>query len=383
MRGTLRETRPGHWELRVRTGRDPLTGSYGQLSRSFRGTRREAEAEVNRLYVEVSEGRHAGGNRTVTQLLDAWIEQLEMLGRSPKTIDGYRSLIRSRIKSGLGHLVLRKLRPTDLDAFYKALTNDGLAPMTIRHAHAALSAALHQAVKWGWIDRSPAERASPPSVPHSEVVPPTADEIAMIVEELERRDHDLASMVFVAATTGLRRGELCGLRWRDIDVGDGTLVVRRSISDTKSAGVAVKDPKTHRSRRIALDSPTVEVLREQQDRMAKRAARIGVQLRPDPYIWSQDPLCAEPYRPDRVTNAFRSVRKHLGLEHIDFHHLRHFAATTLAGAGIDVRTIAGRLGHANPAITLRTYAHFLDVTDRQAAEVMGKLQLRRRREEPS
>lgn len=93
-------------------------------------------------------------------------------------------------------------------------------------------------------------------------------------------------------------------------------------------------------------------------------------------MWSQDPACAVPYRPNRVTDAFRGVRNRLGFTDLNFHHLRHFAATTLAGAGVEVRTIAGRLGHANPAITLKTYAHFLEATDRQAAEVMGRIAFR-------
>lgn len=108
--------------------------------------------------------------------------------------------------------------------------------MSIRHCHAALSTALRQAVKWGWIDRSPAERASPPPVPIREVQPPSAEQIIALVAELDRTDHDLASMVYVAATTGCRRGELCGLRWIDIDLVTSTLTVRRSITDTPPKG---------------------------------------------------------------------------------------------------------------------------------------------------
>ncbi len=96
--------------------------------------------------------------------------------------------------------------------------------------------------------------------------------------------------------------------------------------------------------------------------MSTRAEKCGVILTGHAFWWSQDPACAEPHRPEGVTGTFRTVRNRLGLQHLDFHHLRHFAATTLAGAGVDVRTIAGRLGHANPAITLKTYARFLDVT---------------------
>jgi integrase len=364
------------WELRVRAGRDPLSGAYRQVSRTVHGKRRDAEAALAHLASEVANGTHVGTAETVNVLLDHWVDHLEVLGRGSKTVDGYRSLVRSRLSPALGSIELQRLSPGHLDAFYRALLRDGLSPVYVRHCHAALSTALRQGVKWGWVSRSPAERATPPPVPRSEVKPPTQDEISRLLAELERVDHDLASMVYVAATTGCRRGELCGLRWSDIDLSEGTLTVQRSISDT-SRGVHEKDPKTHRSRRIALDSSTLAVMASHRTRMEKRARNCGLELGPHAFVWSQEADSSAPYRPNRVTDAFRTLRNRLGLGHIDFHHLRHFAATTLAGAGVDVRTIAGRLGHANPAITLRTYAHFLEATDRQAAEVMRRLDLHR------
>lgn len=370
----MRERQAGVWELRVRTGRDPLTGSYGQLSRTFRGSRREASAALARLVTEVRDGRYDRTHTTVKVLLDHWLEHLETQGRAAKTIEGYRSLVRARLEPGLGSIRLDRLTPADLDRFYRALLDDGLSRMSIRHCHAALSTALRQAVKWGWIERSPADRASPPPVRATEIKPPTVDQITALLRHLEGAHPELAVMVYVAATTGCRRGELCGLRWTDVDLASSTLTVRRSISDTNQ-GVVEKDPKTHRSRRIALDPSTVAVLAAHRSAMESRAIACEVSLAADSYIWSQDASCAVPFRPNRVTDAFRTARKQVGLPDIDFHHLRHFAATTLAGAGIDVRTIAGRLGHANPAITLKTYAHFLEAADRDAAEVMGRVAL--------
>ncbi|MGH9096963.1 MAG: tyrosine-type recombinase/integrase [Acidimicrobiales bacterium] len=117
------------------------------------------------------------------------------------------------------------------------------------------------------------------------------------------------------------------------------------------------------------------VLATHRKKVDARAQAIGCDLSPEAYVWSQAGDSLTPWKPNRVTDAFRTHRKRVKLEHVNFHHLRHFSATTLAGAGVDVRTIAGRLGHANPAITLRTYAHFLEATDRQAAQVMGRLSL--------
>ncbi len=135
----VRERQPGVWELRVRTGRDPLTGRYGQVSRTVRGGKREADRALARLSAEVAEGRHAGTGQTVAVLLDAWVDHLTAQGRTPKTIDGYRSLITARLRPGLGPIELRKLTPAHLDAFYRALLADGLSRMSVRHCHAAAS----------------------------------------------------------------------------------------------------------------------------------------------------------------------------------------------------------------------------------------------------
>jgi integrase len=187
-----------------------------------------------------------------------------------------------------------------------------------------------------------------------------------MLDACDESNPDLGSLIYLALTTACRRGELCGLGWGDVDLDKATLVVARSISDA-SGEVIVKGTKTHQARRIALDPSTVEVLRRQQARAEERAQMAGVELGPAAYLWSQSLDASVPYRPDRVTGAFVGLRNRLGLRHLTFHGLRHFAATTLAGSGLGVRTIAGRLGHANPSVTLRTYAHFLDVADREAA----------------
>ena len=182
-------------------------------------------------------------------------------------------------------------------------------------------------------------------------------------------DHeDLGSLIYVATTAGVRRGELCGLRWSDLDLA--ALTIARSMSDANQL-IAVKDTKTHQARRIALDPSTVKVLRAHRERVDQRAALADIGLSPTAYVWSQALDGATPYRPDRVTGAFRALRDRLELTHVTFHSLRHFTATTLAAGGVGIRTIAGRLGHPNPGITLRTYAHFLDVADREAAIAIG------------
>jgi len=149
----------------------------------------------------------------------------------------------------------------------------------------------------------------------------------------------LASLVYTAASTGERRGELCGLRWSDIDLGTATVTVARSISDAGRT-ISVKGTKTHQARRLALDPGTVEVLLAQRERAQARANAAATTLSPSSYVWSQAVDSCEPYRPDRVSGSL-SLRDRLGLKHITFHGLRHFSASTLSAQGVNVRTIAG------------------------------------------
>jgi integrase len=256
------------------------------------------------------------------------LDHIEMQGRAPTTLVRYRSAISTNIKPRLGRIAINKLGPADLDRFYGQLTRAGLGPLSVRKSHAILSAAFNQAVRWGWIDANPASRSSPPSIQAQEVRPPEFDELKLLLAAFANEHQDLGSLIYLAASTGARRGELCGLRWSDIDLDSATLTIARSISDADKE-VTVKETKTRHARRIALDPSSVSVLREHLDRVETQATAAGVTLVPAAYVWSQEADAASPYRPDRVTGNFRTLRDQLGLQHITFHSLRHFTATTL------------------------------------------------------
>lgn len=356
-------------------GRDPLTGGYRSVSRTVHGGKRKAQAEIARIVSTAANGKYQGTRANVRFLTERWLEHLERLGRSPKTLEGYRSLIKNGIEPALGTIELAKLSAADIDLFYGTLQQKGLANNTIHHYHACLSAALHQAVRWGWIDHSPTVRATAPSLRARDVQPPSIDDLRRLLLDLESRNPEFACMVFVATTTGCRRGELCGLRWTDMHLNDGTLTVNRAITETRSTGLVEKDPKTHRSRRMALDRSTVTVLQAHRRLLEDRSDLTGIPIPKDGFVWSSELDGSRPVRPDQVSGAWRRAAKRNGLGSVRFHDLRHFAATVLATSGVDIRTIAERLGHAHPTITLRTYAHFMEPADRDAADVMGRLAL--------
>jgi len=373
MRGSVRQKGEGRWQVRVSLGRDPVSGRYRTIAREVRGRKRDAELVAAKLVAEVERGAYRDqevSRHSVADLLEDWLAHIEAQGRAASTLTRYRSVISVNIVPRLGDVQITKLGPAQIDSYYSQLRKAGLGTLSIRKNHTILSAAFNQAVRWGWVERNPVDRASPPSARPREIRPPTLDQLRQLVQACLDDREDLGSLIYVAAATGARRGELCGLRWGDLDLDAASMTINRSISDAGPI-VAVKGTKTHQARRLALDPSTVAVLVEQRRRAEGRADAAGARLSVDAYVWSQAVDAAIPYRPDRVTGAFRTLRDRLGMHEVTFHGLRHFAATTLASQGVGVRTIAGRLGHANPAVTLRTYAHFLDTADREAAVAIG------------
>jgi integrase len=373
VRGHLRQRQRGVWELVVDLGRDPLTRRRRQLSRTVRGTKRDAERELAALVGDVSDGRETNSNATLADVLARWLD-LAAENLSPTTLDEYKRLVANRIEPVLGAVPVRRLTTRRLDAFYQALAREaGLAPASIRQVHAVIRRGLGQAVKWGWIRSNPAADASPPRLRRRELAPPAPADLRKLLAEAEAEDRDFAVLLRLMATTGLRRGEACGLRWTDVDFEAEAMVVQRAVVIVHGEGLVEKDTKTHASRRIALDHATLVALRAHQGVMRERATACGVTLANDAFVFSHAPDCSRPWRPENVTSAFTRVRNRAGFPQVRLHDLRHMHATQLLAAGVPVRTVSGRLGHANAATTLNVYGHFLEASDRQAADVIGEL----------
>ena len=178
--------------------------------------------------------------------------------------------------------------------------------------------------------------------------------------------------VLLAATTAARRGELCGLRWSDIDLTEPLVEITRAIIIV-DGNWQVAPTKTRQTRRVALDPVTVEALRAHQRRGETRACLAGLGLRSDGFVFSRDPDGGRPWRPDSTSRAFRHLCYDAGLDHVRLHDLRHFVATRLLASGVDVRTVSGRLGHSLASTTLNVYAAFVPDADRHAAHVISRL----------
>ncbi len=378
MRGHVRQRGTG-WELRIYVGRDPVTERKKYVTRTVRGTKSEAEDELAKLIVKLSGGGFAAQDATVGDLVRQWFAMAR--GElSPTTVRSYERYIDKFIIPHVGKIRLSRLGPAELDRFYAQLRDHGglkdggaLAPATVRQIHAILRRALKQGVRWGWIATNPAALASPPRVVRHELDPPEPDEVVRLIEAADQAEPQFGCLLRVAATTGARRGELCGLRWKDVNLDSGTLTISRSVVEGTHGIVLEKDTKTHSARRISLDPVTADALKDQHQRSADRALACETTIGEDAYVFSRIPEARTPLTPGDVTKAFIALRNRCKLPTVRLHDLRHFTATRLLAAGIPVRTVSGRLGHANAVTTLGVYAHFVEASDRDAAGAMGAL----------
>lgn len=390
--GTMRERSPGHWQLRAFAGPDPVTGKARQVARTFKGGERAAAKALGKLVEEVGAGKFNRTSATVGQLLDKWLEAAENTQR-PRTLYENRRKIEARIRPALGAVRLDRLEADTLDATYRRWLADGLSPATVHKYHCILSAACRQAVKWGWIDAAPTARSSPPKVERIEMKVPTPQQLSAMVKAADAVDPVLATAVALAALTGVRRGELVALKWSDLDLAAGRVKIARSL--TVARGEQHTGPtKTHASRDLALDPVCVEVLRRRWDYMVALSGKAESPLVPDPYVLSYNANGATPANPDTLTHGFNKLCVAMELPALKrlqksspkakrtdlppgerwpfrFHDLRHFSVTTLIAAGVDVRTVADRHGHARATMTLDRYAHALPERDREAADIMG------------
>lgn len=380
----------GVWRLRVYLGRDPLTGMPIQRQQTFRGSQTAARKALAKMVADVGAGKFDRSNATVGQLLDRWLEHIGPI-RRPSTIAGYRAKINHAIRPALGEIRLSKLTAVELDRAYRAWQDKGLAPATVRQYHAILSAALHQAEKWDYIDRSPARRASPPSPVGAPMIVPTWEQLAILVAAADKADPVLATAIALGALTGMRRGELCALRWSDVDLESGAVSVERAITVIEGK-THIGPTKTHRVRLVALDEDEVgvEVLRRRQAFMKGLATEAESPLVDDPYVLSYNANGARPVNPDTISHGFArlctdlrsAAAKQRKIKVVDLppedrwpfhlHSLRHLSGTTLIAEGVDPRTTSNRLGHAQTSTTMNIYAHPLTERDRAAAGVLAR-----------
>jgi integrase len=399
VRGEIEALPSGSFRVRVYAGIDPITKKRHYLTEVVPAgpkAAKLAEKVRTRLQSEVDEQRSARTNATVDQLLDRY---LDVLNIEDTTRAGYERLIRLHIRPVLGTLPIGRVNGETVDSFYARLRTcrvrcDGrpfvehrtttehqcddrcgphrcrpLGEASLRQIHNVLNGAFSRAVKWRWIGVNPIKQAQPPTPPTPDPQPPTTAQAAQIAAEAWK-DPDWGMFVWLAMTTGARRGELCALTWNQIDFAASVLNIRSSIAQS-SGRTWEKDTKTHQRRRIVLDAQTLALLRAYLQHCAERAATLGVELRDGAFVFSPEPDGSKWPKPDSATQRYARMCTRLGWD-MHLHQLRHYSATELIAAGVDIRTVAGRLGHGGGGTTtLRVYSAWVSEADQRAAKSLG------------
>jgi integrase len=374
MSGHIRRRGERSWELKFDLGRDPVTGKRKIRYHSFKGTKRQAEVELTRLLEQTNTGAYVDPSKTtVAEFLERWNRDWASHNVSPTTLERYRSLIDKQILPHIGLQLIQKLRPVDLTELYSTLLREGhasgggLASRTVGLVHRLLHLALKHATQWGVVQQNIAGHVAPPRVIAGEIEIIREDKIQTVLHKL--RGRSMYMIAALALSTGMRRGELLGLRWQDVDFDGNTLRVVQSLEQTKAGGLRFKVPKTKHGRRTITHPPSIVAeLRTHWKAQQEQRLALGLGKAPDTALvfstWD-----GKPRSPGALTKEWTRAMEETGLK-VTLHALRHTHASSLIAAGVDVLTISRRLGHASPAITLNVYGHLYANTDDRAAQIM-------------
>ena len=376
---------PGHvtkrgkssWSVVVDLGRDPLTGKRRQLWRSVKGTKRDAEA----LLVQLLHQRDHGIDEPVSKLtVGAWLERWLSDSEPHNALKTQRTnadIVRRHLIPVLGNVPLTKLKPVHVQSYLSgAMRNgrlDGKGGLSAKSAHRhyqVLHAALHRAVRLEVIARNPADAVELPRVERKQFRALTPAEVRTVYGAADATTH--GPLVRLAVLTGLRQGELLGLRWSDVDLGSAVLSVQQTLQAVPGKGISFRDAKTRSSRRnVALSADTCAALRMQRGNQLSDRLAVGMHYE-DRGLVFQTPL-GTPMDPSNVRRAWRSIVKKANIGHIRFHDLRHSHASLMLAAGTNIKIVSERLGHASTAITGDIYAHVLPGMQAAAAEQLDRL----------
>ncbi len=376
--GNIEKRGEGKYRLTVSAGTD-ANGKRIRHRRTVEAANdREAE-KLLMLYLAELEGTHyyEPERLRLAEFANKWLAEYAK-NLAPKTYERYKAIFESRITPALGHLTMDKIKPLHIVEFLNSLQRDGarldgkpggLSEQTILHHHRVLSVVFNTAVQWGVMRENPMPRVKPPRVRKTKAAAYDEKQTAAMLEALEKEPLKYRVLIHLALVTGLRRGELMGLEWRDIDFQKNTLEVNRASQSLAGYGTFTKEPKTEESKRlVSLPLPTVQLLKEYRKEWLEEKIKIGDLWKGSERLWVT--WDGRPAHAQTPTHWFPKFLKRHGLPHLNFHGLRHTSATLLISQGADVRSVSGRLGHSRTSTTMDIYVHSLRKADEAAANIM-------------
>ena len=369
--GNIRKRKDGRWEGRYTIGRDPKTGK-AVIKNVLGRTQAEVKEKLKRA-IDENRGLDVikSGEYTVGKWLDLWYESYAKVKMRPSSYLTYRGYIDNHIKPYIGNISLSKLTTLDLQTLYKKLLAEGrverieaqkqpkgLSAKTVRNIHQIISSALKLAVEQRLIAHNPADGCALPKAERKEMQTLPVEQLTSFLREA--KDSGVFALYYIDLTTGLRRGELLGLKWSDIDLEKGDLRVQRQIGriDGKIIEMPLKTKNAYRT--LPLSADAIDILMQQRRKTGNSE-------------WVFPSPTGGPMSPDSVLHMLHRVLKRAGLPKVRFHDLRHTFATMALQNGVDVKTVSSVLGHYSAGFTLDTYAHVTTDAQLKAAQTMGSI----------
>ncbi len=345
------------------------------LRKAFYGrTKAEALAKRTKAVADYRDGRLVLDQEKLTlgEHLTRWLEESVRGNVRPRTLDNYRLQVERHISPALGSVKLKDLSPAHVQRLIRDKLDSGLSPASVRYVHAVLRRALRQAVRWGLAPRNAAEAVDLPKLVRKEARALSPEEARRFLAACS--GERLEALYVLGVTSGLRQGELLGLKWEDVDLDRGTLLVRRQIQRMRDgSGLAFLPLKNPESRReVALGPMAVSALRKHRARQAEEKLMLGSLYDDRGLIFTTGhgtPLEAT----NVVDRSFKPLLRAAGLPDIRFHDLRHTCATLMLSMGLSPKVAQERLGHADVSVTMGIYSHVTPETRREAAGAIEDL----------
>jgi integrase len=370
MAGTVRK-RGRSWQA-ILNFRDPLNAGKMVQFTATRPTRREAESAMADLIVRRDHEQLARGNQTFGLAAEKWRQAKEQTA-APSSLLRYDIGLNTHLLPRFGDVQLRRLRTVALDDFYADLRRKGMAPNSILWQHNLVHSILRYAQRTlKWISSNPADNANPPRRAATTIHLPSHAELGKLIRAADEDGPVLGAFVRLAIATGARRGELCALQWKHVDLETGQLVIVANVTQG-AEGYIVKAPKSGRGRRLALPAAMVDHLVLYRSWRAVRAESVGEEVTPESYVFGYNPTGRDFANPGTVSEKFATAKRVAGVRQLRLHDMRHQAATVLLNNRISPRVVAERLGHSRTSTTLDVYAQFLPPADQEAADILGGL----------
>ncbi|MFC1993376.1 tyrosine-type recombinase/integrase [Chloroflexota bacterium] len=378
MKGHIYQRAKGSWTVVYDLPVDSVMGKRRQKSQTVKGTKRDAQRILREILVSLEQGSYVKPNKiTIGELLRQWLKEYAFMNTTDRTQESYTSIIERHLIPALGKVSLVDLQPQHIQSYYANKLNKGradgkggLSARSVVYHHRILSKALDYAVKMGLVVRNVAKVVEPPRTARVTMQTLSPEEVTRFLDAARETEYYVyfATLLY----SGLRRGELLALRWRNLDLESGTLTVVETAYRLGNGEYRIKEPKTQQSRRtVTLPSSLVELFKVYQADQVLLRVQLGISLNVDDFVFIRPD--GSPINPNAVTLAFRRIIKRAGLRSIRIHDLRHTHATLMLKAGVHPKVVSERLGHANIGITLDIYSHVLPGLQEAAAEKFDRI----------